>query len=116
MKKLTLLTLTLLTVFVGVIAQNKEPKPKTSFGILGAGNYTKFRVESYTPNTYTAAGGGAFGVWVNIPINSFVSIEPQAQYSYLRYVSNNTSPSLQLFDGIMQYQSFPVYWDLSSIL
>ncbi|MCA6440392.1 MAG: OmpA family protein [Sediminibacterium sp.] len=109
MKKLILLTITLLSVFVSVIAQKKEPKPKTSFGILGAGNYTKFRVESYTPNSYTAAGGGAFGVWLNIPINSFVSIEPQAQYSYLRYVSNNTSPSLKLFDGIMQYQSYPVF-------
>ncbi|MBX9732631.1 MAG: OmpA family protein [Chitinophagaceae bacterium] len=108
MKKLSLFLLTLLIISGNVVAQKPEPKPKASFGLLGAGNYTKFRVESYSPNSYTAAGGGAFGVWVNIPINSFISIEPQAQYSYLRYVSNNTSPSLKLFDGIMQYQSFPV--------
>jgi outer membrane protein OmpA-like peptidoglycan-associated protein len=110
MKKLQqiLFTTICLLLLTGQSYAQKEPKPKMSFGILGAGNYTKFRVESYSPNKYSAAGAGAFGVWLNIPLNSFISLEPQAQISYLRYVSNNTSTSLQMFDGVMQYQSFPV--------
>ncbi len=93
-----------------------EVKTKTSYsvsgGLLGALNLTKFRITgNNAPNNidYDTKAGWSAGGWVNFPISSSFSIEPQVMYSSHRYFTdsvNNTT--LLLNDGKISYISLPV--------
>ena len=84
----------------------QKGKPKMSAGILGAANVTEFRVTNSNSIDYKAGLSWAAGVWVNIPLSAKWSLEPQAQWSTLKYVGNN-NPFGQ-FGGTIQYQSYPI--------
>jgi outer membrane protein OmpA-like peptidoglycan-associated protein len=112
MKNLKLILM--LTVFLSGIltvqaqTKTKSPKPGISAGVLAAGNLTWFQVKNQPTNNirYNAGLGWAGGLWLNIPLTSKLSFEPQFQYSVLDYTGNN-NPFNQ-FDGRLQYQSLPL--------
>jgi len=105
--KAIILSAIVLIASAQVFAQTVKPvKPKMSAGVLGAANITQFRVKNGNGIDYKSGLGWAAGVWVNIPLSAKWSLEPQAQWSTLKYVGNN-NPVGQ-FAGTIQYQSFPV--------
>ncbi|TAG31598.1 MAG: OmpA family protein [Sphingobacteriia bacterium] len=112
MKNLKLILM--LTMFLSGIltvqaqTKTKSPKPGISAGVLAAGNLTWFQVKNHPTNNirYNAGLGWAGGLWLNIPLTSKLSFEPQFQYSVLDYSGNN-NPFNQ-FDGRLQYQSLPL--------
>ena len=95
-------------------AQDKNEKVKPTYsvsgGLLGAANFSKFRIPdegnttslSYDTKTSWAAGG-----WVNIPVTNHFSIEPQVMFSTYDYLTNSATPEL-LNDGKLYYISVPL--------
>jgi outer membrane protein OmpA-like peptidoglycan-associated protein len=99
--------------FTAIYAQNNINIVKEHYtvsgGLLGAANFTEFRIDDndnlgihYNTKTGWSAGG-----WVNFPISSGVSIEPQLMYSSYRYFTN-TSTQMLLNDGKISFISLPV--------
>jgi len=83
-----------------------------SGGVLGAFNSTKFRVINDEPSVkYDARPGWSIGGWVNFPVTSHFSIEPQLMYSSLHYKSDDTA-ALLLNDGKITYWSLPVLFKI----
>lgn len=105
-QKLVLLLAVLCAFNVHSYAQKAKTKPGFSAGILGAGNFTKFKVTNPQGINYKIGTGYAGGIWLNIPLSQKWSLEPQAQWSVLKYVGNNNP--LGQFDGTIQYQSLPL--------
>ena len=97
-----------------LFAQNAEdaghPNYTISGGLLGAANFSKFRIPDDNNTTalkYDTKAAWAAGVWVNIPITYHFSIEPQLAYSSYAYHTN--SPVTQLInEGDVHYISLPV--------
>jgi outer membrane protein OmpA-like peptidoglycan-associated protein len=82
----------------------------TSGGLLGALNFSQFRVTGDNTSNidYDMQSGWSAGAWVNFPLSKAVSLEPQVMYSFYRYKTSNTEPTLLLPNGKMNYISVPV--------
>jgi outer membrane protein OmpA-like peptidoglycan-associated protein len=80
-----------------------------SGGLLGAVNFSQFRVTGNNPSEidYNFEPGWSAGGWVNFPVSSGFSIEPQLMYSSYGYHSNKASGVL-LTDGKIRYLSVPL--------
>jgi len=80
-----------------------------SGGLLGAANFSKFRIEgANTANVkYDGATGWSAGAWVNFPLANHFSFEPQVMFSSYSYQTDNTSPVL-ITDGNIHYISLPL--------
>jgi len=99
-------------MIASVYAQDVETEERYSVsgGLLGALNFNKFRITGDNPTNveYDTKTGWSAGGWVNFPIGSSVSIEPQLMYSSYRYFTNSTTTPLLLSDGKISYISLPV--------
>ncbi len=80
-----------------------------SGGLLGAVNASQFRVSGTNSNhaDYNFEAGWSAGAWVNFPVSTGFSIEPQLLYSSYDYRSNSTS-QLLLNNGTIRYISVPL--------
>ena len=78
-----------------------------SGGLLGAANYSHFRV-SDGPEEYNWKFGWAAGLWLSIPAGNAISFEPQVQYSSWLYEQEGTPASL-LADAQVGYLSVPIF-------
>ena len=80
-----------------------------SGGLLGAVNFSQFRVTGNNPSEidYNFEPGWSAGGWVNFPVSSGFSIEPQLMYSSYGYHSNKATGVL-LTDGKIRYLSVPL--------
>jgi len=84
-----------------------------SGGVLGAANFSQFRI----PNgngfevNYGFRPGWAAGFYLNLPIASMFSIEPQVIYSVQNYRLKSTSATSPLLmnDGKIKFVSVPVF-------
>jgi outer membrane protein OmpA-like peptidoglycan-associated protein len=110
MKNLKLMSLIVAILVFATTAFSQTAKPKygISGGLLGALNYTKFRVKDATSLDYKNDLGYAAGVYLNFPISSTISFEPQAQFTWLKYSVNTIPSSPTQFNGTLQYQSYPL--------
>ncbi len=106
MKNLKAIALSAILMIASAQIFAQTGKQKISVGILGAGNFTQFRVKNGYGIDYKTAAALAGGVWINLPLSEKWSLEPQAQWSTLWYKGNN-NPSGQ-YGGTMQYQSIPI--------
>src|SRR4030095_4394370 len=108
MKKKFLFILSCLFVTM-IFAQNRY---SVSGGALGAANFSKFRVKdngtTHSNIDYELKAGWALGAWLNIPVSSGFSIEPQLLYSAHRYVTNSSAANVLIRDGKIGYVSLPV--------
>jgi outer membrane protein OmpA-like peptidoglycan-associated protein len=76
-------------------AQSNAPDPASlkivkehytsSFGLLGAANFNKFRVTDNSNVSYDLQLGWGAGIWANFPLGRGVSLEPQLMYNSLPY-------------------------------
>jgi outer membrane protein OmpA-like peptidoglycan-associated protein len=110
MKKLSLFVLSCCT-FATIFSQNIVKEHYTaSGGLLGAANFSQFRVTGNNPLNidYNFEGGWSGGAWVNFPMSQGFSIEPQLMYSSYGYHSNNASLTALLGDGKIRYISVPL--------
>src|SRR5688572_16254463 len=100
MKKIALSVLCLFVVAT-IYAQNDvQVNYSTSGGVLGAANLSQFRTTNDDPSAdYGSQFGYALGGWLNFPVSSGFSVEPQLMFSSYRYHTNSTTPSLLLTDG-----------------
>src|SRR5262245_23160708 len=71
-----------------------------SGGLLGAVNFSKFRLTNNNPTDieYERKPGWSAGGWLNFPVGTGFSIEPQLMYSMYTYKTNSTT-TLLLNDG-----------------
>src|SRR6187399_2294520 len=109
MKKLFLFVLSC-CAFATIYSQNIVKEHYTaSGGLLGAANFSQFRVTGDNPSNidYNFEGGWSAGAWVNFPVSSGFSIEPQFMYSSYGYHSNKAIGVL-LTDGKVRYLSVPL--------
>lgn len=93
-----------------IYSQNTvQQKYTASGGLLGAVNFSQFRVTGDNPLSidYNFEPGWSAGGWVNFPVSSGFSIEPQLMYSSYGYHSNNHANAL-LGDGKIRYISVPL--------
>lgn len=80
-----------------------------SGGVLGAANYSKFRLDNETPGTETKFKWGyAPGVFVTFPLGNVVALEAQAQYSRMgsKYETGSTTTKNQE----LTYLSVPLFF------
>ena len=112
MKKNLLITATILFGVATAFAQ--EPDRYTvSGGVLGAANYSKFRLKDDIPGTDTKFKWGyAPGVWVNFPLGNVVSLEAQAQYS--RVGSKLETGGNTTLNQELTYLSAPVFFKFNA--
>ena len=87
-------------------AQHSKSHYQVAGGLLGAWNYTQFRITDVSTIDYKNKSGYAFGAWLNFPMGKTVSLEPQVQFSTLNY--QLASPATAQFEGKMSYISVPV--------
>ncbi|HKP28207.1 MAG TPA: OmpA family protein [Gemmatimonadales bacterium] len=78
-----------------------------SGGLLGAANYTRFRIDNGT-EAFNWNWGWAAGLWLSIPAGKVFSFEPQVQYSSWEYEQDATTPTALLGDATANYLSVPV--------
>ncbi len=112
--KPSLLLLSLTLTCSSLMAQDNETPARTKYsvsgGLLGAANFSKFRIPeegnttslSYDTKTSWAAGG-----WINFPLSTHLSLEPQLMFSTYDYLTNSATPQL-LNDGKIYYVALPV--------
>jgi outer membrane protein OmpA-like peptidoglycan-associated protein len=88
----------------------KKDRYTVSGGILGAVNMSQFRITGNNPDNvdYDSETGWGAGLWVNIPVASWFSLEPQVQYNSLRYDAGNNNTSLLLANGKIRYITVPL--------
>jgi outer membrane protein OmpA-like peptidoglycan-associated protein len=83
-----------------------------SGGLLGAANFSQFRIPEGNGNTvnYGFRPGFAAGAYLNFPVGSGFSVEPQVLYSSQGYRIKNTSATSPLLidDGKMKFLSVPL--------
>ena len=113
MKNLKLMSLTVAIILFAAQAfsQTTTAKPKygVSGGLLGALNYTQFRMKNTSTIDYKSDLGYALGGYLNIPLSQTFSFEPQIQVSWLKYKVATSTPAVpKQFDGTLQYFSFPM--------
>ena len=80
-----------------------------SGGLLGAANFTQFRITGDNPDNidYETKTGFSAGGWVNFPVTKSFSIEPQVMYSSYQYLTNSTANVL-IKDGKIRFISVPL--------
>ena len=89
-------------------AQAQTYRYTISGGLLGAANYSKFRLKDKDPNTdYKYSWGYAGGVWANFPIANRLSIEVQPQYSRLTGTAERAG--ITTLDQDLFYISTPLF-------
>lgn len=117
MKKLLLWVLTSFVVITSYSQTTTQSTTTTttdrytvSGGLLGAVNFSQFRLKGDNPLNidYEMETGWGAGLWLNLPITNWFSLEPQVQYNSLRYNSESTSPTLLLNDGKVRYITVPL--------
>ncbi|MBZ5858355.1 OmpA family protein [Flavihumibacter profundi] len=106
MKKLIFLFLMISSL--GLFAQTEKGHYTVSGGLLGAANFSRFRVGGDNPknidyNFGTGLGGGA---WFNFPFSKVVSFEPQLLFSNYRYDQKDTFSTA--LNGSIDYFSLPL--------
>ena len=76
-------------------------------GILGALNFSKFRVGGSNPYnaSFSTQTGFSAGAWADIPLGRVVSFEPELLYTSYKYAPSNSSIGL---DGNLKYLSVPL--------
>jgi len=79
-----------------------------SGGLLGALNFSEFRIPDVDTVDYDTQTGWSFGGWLNVPISNGLSFEPQVMYSRYEYHTNNTTADLLLRSGKISYISLPL--------
>ena len=109
--KQTFLLALLCFVITNIYSQNIVKEHYTvSGGVLGAANFSKFRIadNNNTANVdYDTKAGWAAGAWLNFPVSTGFSIEPQAMYSSYRYFTSSNA-SVLMKDGNVRYISVPL--------
>lgn len=91
-------------------SQDLRPHYPISGGVLGAANYTQFRISGVNTIDYKNDLGYAFGAWLNFPLGRTFSFEPQVQYSLLNYTL--AAPASGVLQGSISYISVPVFLKL----
>jgi len=112
MKRTLLFTTMALLAVSSSFAQTPD-RYTISGGVLGAANYSKFRLSDEIPGTDTKFKWGyAPGVYVNVPLGNVVSLEGQAQYSRVgtEYEAGNTTTLNQE----LTYLSVPVFFKFNA--
>ena len=111
MKKIFLLVLSGFLMIAVFAQDNSSLRYTPSGGLLGAVNLTQFNVTNDDSGNdkaeYDLKTGWALGGWVNFPLGTKFSLEPQLMYSTYQYF---TSSSVQQFlnEGRIRYISLPV--------
>ena len=111
MKKRLLFFAMALVCVTSSFAQMKD-RYTISGGVLGAANYSSFRLSDDIAGTETKFKWGyAPGVYVNFPLGNVVSLELQGQYSRLggKYENNNNATTL---NQELTYLSVPVFFKI----
>src|SRR5258706_1270215 len=99
---------------VKIKEKNAEGESYTvSGGLLGAVNWSQFRIKDGVGDAYSFRGGWSAGGWLNLPVANAFSIEPQLLFSSYGYRSNSTTPLL-LNNGPIKYISVPVAFILQA--
>lgn len=109
MKKVFLFVLSCCTLYITHSQNIVKEHYTASGGLLGAVNFSQFRVTGDNPNNidYNFETGWSGGAWVNFPVSSGFSIEPQLMYSSYGYKSNKSTGVL-LTNGTVRYISVPL--------
>ncbi len=109
MKRLLLFALACATMYTIHAQEAVREHYTVSGGLLGAANFSKFRVSGTNPTNigYENKLGWSAGAWLNLPLSNVFSIEPQVMYSSNRYLTENADPAL-LNDGKISYVSVPL--------
>lgn len=108
MKK-CVLHLLLMTIAVSSFAQKSAHDRYTvSGGLLGAMNFSKFVLDGQNPAdiSYDTKAGWSAGGWVNIPLGTAFSVEPEVMYSAYTYRAEYPTALLQ--KGEINYLSVPI--------
>lgn len=108
MKKNTLLFFTALGLSLGAYAQDSTKTPSIAGGLIGAGNYSRFKItdRGNLPLESKWKWGYAAGVYLNFPLGNVVSIEPQVLYSAVgTKVETNGN---EIVDQQLNYLSVPL--------
>jgi outer membrane protein OmpA-like peptidoglycan-associated protein len=107
MKKQFLIAVMILAGVTNSFAQTPG-RYTVSGGILGAANYSKFRLSDDIPGTDAKFkwGFGA-GLWANFPLGNMLSLEVQPQYS--RVGSKFETGSTTILDQELHYVSIPLF-------
>ena len=111
--KRTLLFSTLALMAVSTTFAQTPDRYTISGGVLGAANYSKFRLADKIPATDAKFKWGyAPGVYVNFPLGNVVSLEAQAQYSRMgtKYETGNTTS----YNQELTYLSVPVFFKFNA--
>jgi len=114
MKRLFLLALSFITITT-IYSQDVVVKKRytVSGGVLGAANLSQFRIPDGGGHTvnYGFRPGWAAGAWINLPLASAFSIEPQVLYSSQNYRVRSTDISgpLLINDGRIKFVSVPLF-------
>ena len=89
MKRIFLFVLASTTMLV-MHAQNERVVYNVSGGLLGAANFSKFKVTDDRAKYDEMKTGWSAGGWINFRVGPGVSIEPQLTYSSQQYLSDDT--------------------------
>src|SRR6185503_379999 len=115
MKKLVLLVLSCIAITT-IYSQDEvvvKKKYTVSGGVLGAMNLSQFRIPEGAGNevNYGFRPGWAAGAWINLPLASAFSIEPQLLYSSQNYRLKSTSATSPLLmnNGSIKFVSVPLF-------
>ncbi|MCP9750308.1 OmpA family protein [Ferruginibacter sp. HRS2-29] len=111
MKKHLLFFAILILCIAGNTYAQTADRYTISGGVLGAANYSKFRLKDDIPGTdMKFKWGYAPGVWVNFPMGNTISLELQAQYS--RIGSKAETGNITSLDQELTYISVPLFFKL----
>ncbi len=91
---------------VALNAQEAVTHYSISGGLLGDANLSEFRTSNGVD--YKTKLNWGIGGFVNFPVTSSFSIEPQLQYNSLQFQTRSTSSTLLLKDGKIRYISIPL--------
>ena len=116
MKRFFLLLLSACMLGAAHAQTTAEKSYTVSGGLLGAANISNFRTDKdVNPNVdYASQFGWGLGAWVNFPVSSGFSIEPQLQYNSLQFKTSSTAADLLLYDGKIRYISLPILLKLNA--
>lgn len=107
MKRTLLFFVTALLCVTSSFAQTPD-RYTVSGGVLGAANYSRFRLSEEIPGTDTKFKWGyAPGVFLTLPLGRMVSLEAQGQYSRIgsKYETGNATT----YDQELTYISVPLF-------
>ena len=113
--------LLLLAAFFAFTTSMAAQDYRLSGGLLGAVNYDKFRIDGLNPDNveYEYKAGWSLGAWLNLPLGSAFSVEPQVMYSFYDFQSLTgsdllTSGGLNLFSVPVLLKIHPHrYWAIT---